>query len=363
MKTKNNPSKRQENIINYLNSHDEVTTEEIKKEFNIAKSTLSEDIKYLRSKGYPIKTRYGYISLEKNEENPPIQYYEKLTPEIIRKWIILFIANTFTNPITSYEDTIPQEELYTFCHNIYSILSPKKEAMSAQVFHKDLRELIRENYITYTTLTEQSLYENKYMKNSERELYATDKSPKMILVNEKAAPIIYDYLENETGAYVFADLKKILKQAFPKQIKVSRYSEKNGYHNIVPDNLESLLIYFEYNFYDFDFDIKCKVTFKNFKFHAFIYIERLNKIYILGKAYIENSIGNNAQEKETCIIPVESITSIQKNKCTQREFYGYTDDLLKELNLSPKKEEPASLTEAEKIKLKRRYEESLNLKP
>lgn len=307
MKIKNNPNKRQEHIIKYLNEHGEVTTEEIKTRFKIAKSTLSEDIKFLRSIGYPIVSRYGYISLQKSPDTANIPYYEKLCPALIRKWIICYVAVNLYNPYFPSNELNNLEELEHLCNKFYKLLSPNTTAMSTYVFHKDIKALMAEGFLEYDRYTIRLLQRDKFLKNSLKNIFYKAKAPRMSCLNLKYCQYLLSLLENDTDALLFSDFVKRLRTFFPKLKSSQMYSEENFYTTTTPDQVDK--------FYKLPFKSKClnitclnkeeadrPITYKEFETGAMIYSMDKMRFYLLGKASNQNYH----------LIPMDSVTDIQE---------------------------------------------------
>lgn len=345
MKIKNNPNQRQENIIQYLNEHGEVTTEEIKNRFNVAKSTLSEDIKFLRSKGYPIITRYGYISLEKQEDNSAITYYEKFSPSIIRKWLILYAINIFFHS-ESEPPNLPS--LYEKCDLLYSTVCQSKKSLSKQVFHKDINELIKDKYLDYTDDTKESLSQDKFLKYRERELFPTEKAPKVLVLDQPTAYALFYFLENELATTMFSDLKNRLLKHWPNIKPTLAYSNENFYTTPIPDMLENFMeLPYKTNCVDITYQPakeEKNILYKDFETYTIIYTIKENNFYILG-----SDTSEEGDEKNYFLIPVENIVKLQassKRNTIYKKYYGYADEVLQtSLNINQ-----------EKPKLKKRYE-------
>lgn len=361
MKTKNNPNQRQENIIRYLNEHDEVTTEEIKTLFKIAKSTLSEDIKFLRSKGYPIVTKYGYISLEKQGDNDAIPYYEKLCPSIIRKWIIMHTINLFFDPM---EDPPNLLSLYDQCKAMYSALTPMDNAMSQQVFHKDIKELIQDGYLEYNESTRELLRYYKCINNREKALLPTNKTPKVAVLDQATAYSLFYFLENETASVLFADLKKRLLKHWPKISPSLLYDEKNIYPLAIPDILEHFL---RSSYQTNCLDITCQsdgkkpqnTLYKGFETAEVIYDIEKRKFYIYGRCITDGSA-----EKDYFLLPLERITNLRETteQYDKRRIYQWNYSSM--FDASPDSTLNADMPQIahqEKQKWQKRYEEAFQL--
>lgn len=224
MKKTNNPNKRQAAIIKYLSENGKVTTDEIRRilinDENygkiIPKSTLSEDINFLRSIGYPIVTSYGYISLDKQETDNEVVYHEKLCQSVIRKWIILY--NTifgYSSDECDYSHLITKTELKSSC-----------SAISRSQFYKDLKALKKEGYIDYDDEMKRSPYrKNEGYIDIDDDDDETKHSPpvfpcgdflRFVNIDKRKASKMYKLLNNEIGIVFFKELKELLEKYWPE---------------------------------------------------------------------------------------------------------------------------------------------------
>jgi hypothetical protein len=93
---------------------------------------------------------------------------------------------------------------------MYSALTSVDNAMSQQVFHKDIKELIQDGYLEYSESTRELLRYYKCINNREKALLPTNKTPKVAVLDQATAYSLFYFLENETASVLFADLKKRL---------------------------------------------------------------------------------------------------------------------------------------------------------
>ena len=319
MKIKNNPNKRQADILAYLNQHTEVTRKAILNYFKdikknkIAKSTLSEDIKFLKSKGYPIVTRYGYISLEKQETGDVIPYYEKLCPAIIRKWIILYNLIRDYAPCVGTPYGLPLTDLYTACRDMYARLTPAANAMSSQVFFKDVRELIKNGDIKYSEHTP-----NACVKNADKQLVPSEGLLYFADIDKNTAFLLYDCLEKEVSTALFADLKDLLKKHWP-EIKDSYVDAREKYIYIerIPPTERNMFEHIRQLSYQTNcLNITCcsedninrPILYKDFETVAIIYSKDVNHLFLLGR-----SIADTTDTKKEYLLPFSQIIKVQES--------------------------------------------------
>ena len=348
---KNNPNARQENILKYLSEHGEVSTSEITKHFTIAKSTLSEDIKYLKSKGYPIVRRHGFLSLMQDENRESSPYYEKLCPEVIRKWIILYNANIYYRESEYSSYTVA--DLYNSCHAMYSHLSPQKEAMSEQVFFKDVRELLKDGYLKYSSETVSALEDFEYLKRSERELAAPMPLHTPIIFDRQTAHDFHLYLESELNSLLFYNLKERLKKQWPDIPANHVYSADNLFIRPLP---EILNVFMRTSYKTNCLDITClsddhsqKLFYKDFETVMIMFFADHRKYYLLGKGLLEG-----CEKKDIYFLPFSQITDLRE-RCSPNT--RYKDPTIQSIFQFLGKPE-LGRSSKERLLLKKRYEES-----
>lgn len=311
MKIKNNPHQRQENIIKYLNQHDEVTTNDIREAFHIAKSTLSEDIKYLRSKGYPIMSRYGYISLEKGSNTAPISYYEKLSPEVIRKWVICFAAANMYNPYTRNNEMHSLADLENLCKRFYELLSPETTAMSTHVFRKDIISLISEGYLEYSKETIDKLANKDFLRKNRKDIVPTSKVSILSIIKPNDINEFLESLNDITKPIPIAGLIQHLKLLCPA-FNNSQISLDESLYKTIP-NLVSH--FYKTNFKSKSLDITClnvedncnPISYNAFETGSILYSAEKRNYYLLGMAFLDKST-----DKGYHLIPIDYITHIKE---------------------------------------------------
>jgi len=343
MKKVNNPNRRQEELLRYLTAHGEVSTQNILTEFQIAKSTLSEDIKYLRSKGYPITGRHGFLSLKQDENAGIVSYYEKLSPKTIRKWIILYNANLYYNEDERYLYTLT--DLYNFCNTMYLNLAPRKKAMSEQVFFEDVRELIADGYLKYSAATEKELETFKYYKNEQREIVIPVKMHVPVILDRQTAHLLYSYSESDIDSLIFSDMKQRLKKLWPDISEVPLYSPEKIYTKPVPDVLHTFM---KTAYQTKCIHITCRtehtdnpVSYKNFETAMIVFFAEQREYFLFGK-----------NGYEFCLLPFTQITKLHEGELPNTIYDTPLHEKTKWLS-----HDFASDHDKEKQKWKKRYEE------
>lgn len=124
---------RRQTLLNYISAKGTVSTRELLEVFNIKKATLSEDISALKKQGIPLDTPRGYIRLESFRLND-LAYYEKITPAVIRQWMILLILSQSSRSIKFQDIMNRYIEITGDC--------------SIDTLHKDLQQLKDQQYVT-----------------------------------------------------------------------------------------------------------------------------------------------------------------------------------------------------------------------
>lgn len=126
---------RRQHILDYIIKKQSVSTKELLDVFNIKKATLSEDIAALKNQGIPLETPRGYIKLSQSE----VRFYERITPAIIRQWLILLILSQADRPL----------KFQNIVENYTSITGE----CSIDTLHKDLQILKEQQYVIQSNKT------------------------------------------------------------------------------------------------------------------------------------------------------------------------------------------------------------------
>lgn len=127
---------RRQKLLNYISEKGTVSTKELLEVFDIKKATLSEDISALKKQGIPLDTPRGYLRLDSHELDD-FAYYDKITPAIIRQWIIMLILSQASKPINFQLIEERYIEITGDC--------------SIDTLHKDLQHLKEQHYIVQNT--------------------------------------------------------------------------------------------------------------------------------------------------------------------------------------------------------------------
>lgn len=329
MKTKNNPEKRQSAIIEYLNKHGKVTTDEIRgilateenPDKRIPKSTLSEDIKYLKSKGYPIVTSYGYISLDKQETNEEIDYCEKLSPSIIRKWIILYNAvSSYNYYIDMYESekSLVLANLYNACKYTYEQLTGSEDAMSDQMFFRDVRELIRDGYIEYEEWTKIKMKQNSSYPNEVKKIFIPKDFMYFAEINKDTAFEYYTrFMGTELVNVFLGDTKEYLKKRWPG-INNTTHDVRRRYYYLkpIPQAAMDMLKRIKALLYKSKaLDVTCRskdgkntTFYKDFESLYIVYSRERKRLFLRGTCAVDAD-----KEKKVFLLPLERIDDVQES--------------------------------------------------
>lgn len=147
---------RRQNILDYIIEKQTVSTKELLEVFKIKKATLSEDIAALKGQGIPLETPRGYIKLSQSE----VLFYEKITPAIIRQWLILLILSQAERPL----------KFQNIADNYISITGE----CSIDTLHKDLQTLKEQQYVTTNNKTYQYYVTEKFYSFISPDLEALD---------------------------------------------------------------------------------------------------------------------------------------------------------------------------------------------
>lgn len=329
MKTKNDPEKRQSAIIEYLNKHGKVTTDEIRgiiateenPDKRIPKSTLSEDIKYLKSKGYPIVTSYGYISLDKQETNEEIDYYEKLTPSIIRKWIILYNAVSCYNcyiDIYEYEKSLVLANLYSACKYTYKHLTGSDDAMSDQMFFRDVRELVRDGYIEYSEETKEEMESDRFHPNDAKDIFIPKDFMYFAEINKDTAFEYYtSFMDTGLVNLFLGDTKEYMKKRWPGINNAANDVWRRYYYlKPIPQAAIDMLKRIKALPYKSKaLDITCRskdgkntTFYKDFESLSIVYSRERKRLFLCGTCAVDAD-----KEKKGFLLPLERIDDVQES--------------------------------------------------
>ena len=297
-------NKRQINIIQYLNEHQKVATKEIMTELKITKSTFSDDIKYLKSKGYPIERERNYIWLDKTKTIYPVMP-EDLSLPIIRKWIILYAINYYTTCTNAGEIEISKQIIHDICSDIYSFFSFGKNKISKDTtldsIGTDLDELETDGYLC--CLKDSPEYSTK---NNEKRYAITKKIPRLLFFKKESALSLHILLEEEPYKTIYQNLKTQLQRLFPYNISKGS-ATKQQYLTSPLDTLSLLTSYpYETNCLNitcrFGKDNDNHILYRKFETGIILYSSETNQFYVLGKG-----LQGESTQKKNYLLPTDDI--------------------------------------------------------
>lgn len=257
-------------LIKYLNAHTLVKTSDLLSELNIKKSTLSEDLKELKEKDYPINTSvHGYVSIEKNYDS--LDYYGIVSKKDIRKWLLLYAFNL---AIATDGGPISTSDIFNYIERIQNNYPGKSLSLSKQVLYEDINELYNDGYLTMPKHMDDSLFH-------EKTFHTTTLTPRMLIISEKAATRFLKYLSTEPDNILYQDMKSRIYEAFPN-IKASKETF-----------IQSSAIKFISDFIQTKYKHKClnikyqagnkPFTHYNFETGLIMYSAEKNRFFILGR--------------------------------------------------------------------------------
>lgn len=301
---------RHSKIIEYLNNNGEISTAEFIRILGVKKSTFSEDITELKSKGYPLNTsHHGFISLSEKKDNDEMVYFENISKDTIRKWLLLYTFNIIiaTNGGPASTDVI-RETLLKIYGNINNSLT-----FSEYNFNKDIRELLSEGYLRHPTDYKEELFKSK-------EYHTTFNTPRMIIVTKKSVHRLITYLETEPDNIIYSELKKRISALYAGQ---NQPSVEGAETNTIPA-IKYIDIFLRSPYETNQLNIKYKtaknnISIQNFETGLIMYSSEKNRFYILGECD-----GYKKPGRVTRLIRADKITSISESSA-QNKLYMSPD--------------------------------------
>ena len=278
---------RYKTLLQYLQTHKNVKSQDLLEELGIKKSSLSEDIKILKDKGYPIDTsKHGYVSLKAVINDIDISYNEEITPAIIRKWLILYAINILTE--ARKEPTY--KKIYNKLVDLYNINKVNINYIKKYMLGKDIRFLVDDSYIKCCD-EYIGKFEEKTYKSAFKSTYISR------LQKHKASKIIKE-LKYLPESILYTDLKKKIYTLFPNTTtgESSTSCTNNlttalkSVTDIIQSNYEEVCLSFTY------LNKKNKNQIAYFETGAIIYSYDKNRFYLLGRQTI-----NSKKKKENKI--------------------------------------------------------------